>query len=155
MAHKALVNGTAYEIGGGKTLVDGTAYSIDKGKTMVGGTVYDVGFAVPVTITVTASVEGMAIGIGSITHNGITYNADAYNGQTITIDAFVGDIISCSATGYNANGEINVNGVRAATGSPAQYDYLVCGNTTIIIKARGNSSAGRYFGSGLVDITEQ
>lgn len=44
MAHKTLIGGTAYEIGGGKTLVNGTAYSIDKGKTLVGGTAYEVGF---------------------------------------------------------------------------------------------------------------
>lgn len=44
MAHKTLVNGTVYEISGGKTKVNGTAYSIDKGKTLVGGTAYEVGF---------------------------------------------------------------------------------------------------------------
>ena len=45
MAHKTLIGGTAYEIGGGKTLINGTGYSIDKGKTLVGGTAYEVGFA--------------------------------------------------------------------------------------------------------------
>lgn len=45
MAHKTLIGGTAYEIGGGKTLVNGTAYSIDKGKTLVGGTVYSISFS--------------------------------------------------------------------------------------------------------------
>ena len=44
MAHKTLINGTAYEISGGRTLVNGTGYSIDKGKTLVGGTAYEVGF---------------------------------------------------------------------------------------------------------------
>lgn len=43
MAHKTLVNGTSYEISGGKTLVDGTAYSISGGKTLVGGTTYKIG----------------------------------------------------------------------------------------------------------------
>ena len=52
MSHKTMVNGTVYEIDGGKTLIDGVAYSIDKGKTLVGGTAYEVGFAQPVaTIT--------------------------------------------------------------------------------------------------------
>lgn len=45
MAHKTLIGGTAYEIGGGKTLINGTGYSIDKGKTLVGGTGYEVAFA--------------------------------------------------------------------------------------------------------------
>ena len=40
--HKTLVNGTAYEVTGGKCLVNGTAYSIKKGRTLVGGTGYDI-----------------------------------------------------------------------------------------------------------------
>lgn len=44
MAHKTLINGTAYEIKGGKTLIGGTAYGIASGKTLVGGTGYDVSF---------------------------------------------------------------------------------------------------------------
>lgn len=33
--HKTMVDGTAYEIKGGRTLVDGTAYDVKKGKTLV------------------------------------------------------------------------------------------------------------------------
>ena len=44
MAHKTLVNGTAYEVKGGKCLVNGTAYSIKKGRTLIGGTGYDITF---------------------------------------------------------------------------------------------------------------
>lgn len=40
--HKALVNGTVYEVKGGKCLVNGTAYSIKKGRTLIGGTGYDI-----------------------------------------------------------------------------------------------------------------
>lgn len=43
MAHKTRINGTNYEIIGGKTLVGGTAYGIKNGKTLVGGTAYEVG----------------------------------------------------------------------------------------------------------------
>lgn len=42
--HKALVNGTAYEVKGGKCLVNGTVYSIKKGRTLIGGTGYDITF---------------------------------------------------------------------------------------------------------------
>jgi hypothetical protein len=42
MAHKTLVNGTAYEVSGGKTMVDGTGYDIKGGRTLVDGTGYDV-----------------------------------------------------------------------------------------------------------------
>ena len=45
--HKTLVNGTAYEVKGGKCLVNGTVYSIKKGRTLIGGTGYDITFAPP------------------------------------------------------------------------------------------------------------
>lgn len=44
MAHKTLIDGTAYDIKGGRTLVDGTEYSIKGGKTLIDGTGYDVNF---------------------------------------------------------------------------------------------------------------
>lgn len=42
--HKTLVNGTAYEIKGGKCMVNGTVYNILKGRTLIGGTGYDIKF---------------------------------------------------------------------------------------------------------------
>lgn len=48
MAHKTLIGGTAYEIGGGRTLVGGTGYSIDKGRVRVDGTGYDISFGLTV-----------------------------------------------------------------------------------------------------------
>lgn len=47
MAHKTLINGTAYEVKGGKCMVSGTVYSIKKGRTLIGGTGYDITFAPP------------------------------------------------------------------------------------------------------------
>ena len=47
MAHKTLVNGTAYEVKGGKCLINGTAYSVKKGRTLIGGTGYDITFGPP------------------------------------------------------------------------------------------------------------
>ena len=43
--HKTLVNGTAYEVKGGKCMVDGTVYNILKGRTLIDGTGYDITFA--------------------------------------------------------------------------------------------------------------
>ena len=42
--HKALINGTVYDVKGGKCLVNGTVYSIKKGRTLIGGTGYDITF---------------------------------------------------------------------------------------------------------------
>ena len=43
--HKTLVNGTTYEVTGGKCLVNGTVYNILKGRTLINGTGYDITFA--------------------------------------------------------------------------------------------------------------
>lgn len=47
MSHKTLVNGTVYDVKGGKCLVNGTSYDIKKGRTLIGGTGYDITFAPP------------------------------------------------------------------------------------------------------------
>lgn len=46
-AHKAIVNGTAYTVQGGKCMVDGTVYNILKGRTLIGGTGWDIAFPAP------------------------------------------------------------------------------------------------------------
>lgn len=55
--HKALVNGTAYEVKGGKCLVNGTVYNILKGRTLIGGTGYDITFP-------SAGTKLSALGVG-------------------------------------------------------------------------------------------
>ena len=52
MAHKTLVNGTAYEVKGGKCIVNGTSYDIKKGRTLINGTGYDITFSSAVTMPV-------------------------------------------------------------------------------------------------------
>ena len=47
MAHKTIINGTAYEVKGGKCLLNGTSYDIKKGRTLIGGTGYDITFGPP------------------------------------------------------------------------------------------------------------
>lgn len=62
MAHKTLVNGTAYEVKGGKCLVNGTVYSIKKGRTLINGTGYDITFAPPIMLVkgdlITMNLDG-------------------------------------------------------------------------------------------------
>ena len=50
--HKTLVDGTAYEVKGGKCLVNGTVYSVKKGRTLIGGTGYDITFPEPLVMPV-------------------------------------------------------------------------------------------------------
>lgn len=49
MAHRSLVNGTIYEITGGKSMVSGTTFSIAGGRTLVNGTGYSIGFGSSLT----------------------------------------------------------------------------------------------------------
>ena len=44
MAHKNMIDGTAYDTKGGRCLVDGTGYDIKKGRTLVDGTGDDIKF---------------------------------------------------------------------------------------------------------------
>lgn len=144
MAHKVLVDGTAYEISGGRTLVNGTGYSIDKGKTLVGGTAYEVGFGVPCTVTIVAfgiSPNGNA----NVTLNGQTYSAKGVsvsndqNNPTKLAEITVpsGTVMSCSACTSlgNSKGTIVLNGTNvaeaASAGVTATYDYVVNGNIIV------------------------
>lgn len=44
MSHFVNVNGTKYNVVGGRSLVSGTGYNISKGRTLVNGTGYDISF---------------------------------------------------------------------------------------------------------------
>lgn len=74
MAHKTLIDGTAYDIKSSKTLVSGTEYAIKSGKTLVDGTGYNITFKKWVETfdsgLVTKSVSQIvASGSGSMTVN--------------------------------------------------------------------------------------
>ena len=45
MAHKTLINGTAYSVTGGRELIGGTGYDCKAGKTLIGGTAFAVKFS--------------------------------------------------------------------------------------------------------------
>lgn len=87
MSHRAMIDGTAYEVTGGKTMVDGTVYSITGGKTMVDGTVYGIDFGsaeIPVSFDGTHTIYGDGkrgwieiTGKGTLTVTG-TITADIY-----------------------------------------------------------------------------
>lgn len=139
MSHKTLVNGTVYEVGGGKTLIDGVAYSIDKGKTLVGGTAYEVGFA-PSMATITISGEQMTANrnLTTLTIDGQTYYGDC---GTVELTVPIGTLVYCSATpnAYQAGriykgancimGTVLAESAKGGT-TPATYDYEIVGDAT-------------------------
>lgn len=60
MSHKTLVNGTTYDVKGGKCLVNGTGYSVKKGRTLIGGTGYDIALG-PKTWLINASLSDSSL----------------------------------------------------------------------------------------------
>lgn len=119
MAHKTLIVGTAYEIGGGRTLVNGTGYSIDKGKTLVGGTAYEVGFAGPMA---TVAITGRN-GYTTVSIDGIEY-------EPSSVKVPIGTEVICTVIDWNYSGRpyITLNGTTVSNDT---YTYIVAGNVII------------------------
>jgi hypothetical protein len=135
MAHKTMVDGTNYEIKGGRTLVNGTAYSIKNGKTLVDGTAYEVGFAKPATITISFTRQGSAkfYTYASVTIDGVSYPTvdNQLNLPTEEIIVPIGAIITCKVVGNIGTPKITLNGTTVASGNNSEYRYTVVGNATI------------------------
>lgn len=75
MAHRVLINGTGYDVSGGRELINGTSYSKKKGRVLVNGTGYDILFSIPLTIEggqISASA-GSGQGLGYVEYNGAKY----------------------------------------------------------------------------------
>lgn len=129
MAHKTLIDGTAYAVKGGRDLIAGTGYAKKQGKTLVNGTAYKIVFGRSCIIEITAANGN---GLAKVTINGITYTAAA------TLEVESGTEIECLAEGgRNSNGKITVNGNVVAQGSwsnvDANYTYLVETDTQIYL----------------------
>lgn len=154
MSHKTLVNGTVYEVDGGKTLIDGVAYSIDKGKTLVGGTAYEVGFDNGMRkITVTRDYDGggspfIRIAANEMLSNDIYFRANgrcdglAYSTWTspATIEVPVGTQFHYSGEVDGAVFEVVLNGsVVSSKNDWIDYGwYTVTKNMTFAMTRVGN-----------------
>lgn len=80
MAHRTLINGTGYNVKGGRTLINGTGYSIKKGRTLINGTGYDVSFG-PYLITPDTISQYFTVANSSyyFAGNGSTYTSNNTN----------------------------------------------------------------------------
>lgn len=129
MAHKPLIGGTVYEIGGGKDLIGGTVYEKDHGKTLVGGTVYEVGFA-PAEATVTMQLSSTfytpEIHLWLVI-NGTKYQ-EIYSPTEITVP--IGTVIQCCFSSAYSSNKIYLNENVIAEGMET-YDYTVTGDISI------------------------
>lgn len=146
MAHRTLIDGTAYEVSRGKTLVDGTAYSIKKGNTLVDGTAYEIGFKKMITLTV---VKGADYALNPVDDSKLSYVLGYDFGtyeflegtEELHVDAY-------SPMGKSSACEISINGEVLYTQSPASTlsahaycMFVPYGNTTIELTTN-NSEAG-------------
>lgn len=104
MAHKTLVNGTAYEVKGGRTLVNGTGYSIKGGRTLVDGTAYEISFSKSYTLTVNMNQNGgnymhvlnvtITRGNQSITYNDVIRKSfEVLSTDQVLVEAVAGGMI--------------------------------------------------------------
>lgn len=116
MAHKARINGTAYEVMGGMARTSGVSYSVKGGKVRIGGTVYDISFILPpgvvdiTTNTRNADVNSVAYGNGywvagmNINYTGRIAYTNRLDGSWTTKTLFSGssgDVYSITyANGY-------------------------------------------------------
>ena len=152
MAHKTLINGTSYEVSGGKALVDGTAYSIAGGRTLVGGTGYDISFVKPIPVTITDTTStGNA-------YRYVTINGTKYTTSATGIEVVRGDTIVCFVAGVNAAGTVHVNKTEvfsSGVDTSGTYDWVVpTGITSIDISLTfiSNNIMGPVI-QGRIDIT--
>ena len=119
MAHKTIVNGTAYEVKGGKCLVNGTSYDIKKGRTLINGTGYDITFAPPIMLVkgdlITMNLDGMSR----------LYRVLSVNGNVCKVLGMWDDL----ASGYNRiSTTTNFNGITAQKYEGSTLDTYL--NTT-------------------------
>lgn len=149
MAHKPLIGGTAYEIGGGKDLIGGTVYAKDHGKTLVGGTVYEVGFApseAKITINTTFP-SNITDGSSPTAYAYIEIDGVKY-GTATEIVVPVGTVISC----YGKNA-IFLNDKTVQTGGT--YAYTVQGDIGIKLSVESKTyGPGMVLTNGFLYITE-
>ena len=135
MAHKTLIDGTAYSISGGKALVDGTAYKIKSGKTLVGGTAYSIEFGGGDMATIT---------FGDMSGGYVEIDGVRYAGSNTTVNVPLGTTIVCSASFHGCDNDacktgsayiyLNNSQVNVAVGYYAgavTYSYTVNGNISI------------------------
>lgn len=151
MAHKTLIDGTAYEIKGGRDLIDGTGYDKKQGKALVDGTARAITFA-PTEYVLTISG-------GSTVSNGayVIYGGKKYASGTLHIPA--GGNVRVIVGYYQVN-NANVTLIGAGTlkklnssgASENRYEYTPAGNATIKFSKKKpvQQNPGLYYWVGTI-----
>ena len=104
MAHKTIINGTAYTVNGGKCLVNGTAYSIKKGRTLINGTGYDITFGETISKTWVINARLYAPAF----NDSYRFNANFVSNGRMFYGFFANFISSDYQLGYFIDGSLSV-----------------------------------------------
>lgn len=158
MAHKTSINGTAYEIKGGKTLINGTAYKIKSGKTLVGGTAYGIDLKDECIVKIIYSFYSGTNEV-SVTINGVCYdrsNLLSMNGSTVTANAItisvpIGTEMFCKVAPWGSKeAAIYINNalITSSKTNTITYTYQIVSDVNVTL---AGSSA---LSTGSVSITE-
>lgn len=126
MAHKTLINGTAYNIKGGRDLIGGTGYSKKNGKVLIDGTVYAIEFVKKLRITIVNAIDSSSMS-GSVIYNGKVHTSG-------TLEVEQGETVKIALRNDGGNGwcfvDVNGNTVASDTSS-VEYTYTVTKNVRI------------------------
>lgn len=121
MSHRAMIDGTAYEVTGGKTMVDGTVYNITGGKAMVDGTVYSIDFGGSAEIPVSFDGAHTIYGDGNRGWIEITGNGTLTVLRSITADIYLLGVGSSGSSGTAPNGSGSWNASGGSGGEGGKY----------------------------------
>ena len=163
MKNSALIDGTAYQIQGGKTIVNGTGYDINQGRTKIDGTGYDIIFGKPCTLTLKnipqvqmstgykicrITVDGVSIDTSVTTHElkvGQTVNIlyDLNESETTVYEVVYNNVSNVKvvgtdykSSGYTSGYVINTNGGWVTK----TYSFVLTSDTTIEFKSLASSN---------------
>lgn len=138
MAHRTLINGTGYDISGGREMIGGTGYAKKGGRTLIDGTVYEIGFAKKFTVTITGEFYATQYGAkGYVKIAGTSVPVGEYQVES-------GTEIEVRA-GYDFSGRYNaaiyLNGNLISSGQNNKYTFNATNDTKINFIAGTKSDA--------------
>lgn len=83
MAHKTLIDGTAYSVTGGRELIAGTGYAKKKGRVLVNGTGYDIPFSSGIPIGTLPVGSVVKIGVNGKSYDFLVVNQGIPSGSSL------------------------------------------------------------------------
>ena len=141
MAQKVLIDGTGYELAGGKTLKDGAAYSIAGGKTAIDGTAYDISISKKLSVDIQGTFTYTTVAIDGVSYAAAgAVKAEPDSQVTVTVSGSPAAITN-SAIYYNGS-EVATGKKSGATFTPATYSFTLKSDTTIQCTDYGGGKTG-------------